>query len=321
MRNLLVGACLLAAIGYFGSKFYLHDKVSRNLDTVLTAARPYVDVEYEGVSSTLSGELSVDGITAHVTGYKDPIQIDSVSIVTPGYFDLLKLFNTGSRSGQDFEIPDSLAIAFRGVSVDVNADFMEAVSAARQAQFNAKQIADPLAECVGTYGFTADMLKQLGYSKLVVDTAVGYRQENNRLVFDMSTNIENMYDLSFVMTLDRMPSPQSIAMGGYQPRLVDGRFEYIDRSLEERVMKLCSAESEIPAETVIAARVEALQTMAGASGIQFDDYVIDPYIEFLKGKDRFVVTAKPIEPVDLTQLGLYKPGDVPALLNLSAEAF
>jgi hypothetical protein len=47
---------------------------------------------------------------------------------------------------------------------------------------------------------------------------------------------------------------------------------------------------------------------------------VSPRIEFLNGKDRFVITAEPIEPVNLLQIGLYKPSDVPALLNLTAEA-
>ena len=85
-------------------------------------------------------------------------------------------------------------------------------------------------------------------------------------------------------------------------------------------MKLCTEEEELPAETVIAARVDAFQAAAGTSGIEFDEYVIDPYVEFLNGKDRFVITAQPIEPVNLLQIGLYKPSDVPALLNLTAEA-
>jgi len=56
-------------------------------------------------------------------------------------------------------------------------------------------------------------------------------------------------------------------------------------------------------------------------GIEFDEYVVDPYTEFLGGKSRLVITAKPNEPVSISQIGLYKPSDVPALLDLSAEAF
>lgn len=321
MRNLLIWACLLGVLGYFGSKFYLHDKVSRNLDTVLDAARPFVDVKYEDVSSTLSGTLSVDGITARITGFSDPLKIESASIVTPGYFHLLGLAGIGGDNPRDFEIPEALTFAFNGISVRVDADFMKVIEEARRAQYSLQDAADPAAECVGKNGFSADTLRQLGYGTIVVDATFGYRRENAGLVLDLSTNVEDMYDMAVALTFDGMPTPQSMMTGSYQPRLVNGRMEYVDRSLEKRVMKLCTEAEGLPIDSVIAARVDAFQAVAGTNDIEFDEYVIDPYIEFLNGgKQRFVITAQPNEPVNLTQLRLYKPSDVPALLNLTAEA-
>lgn len=321
MRNLLIWACLLGVIGYFGSRFYLHDKVTRKLDTVLTAVRPMVDVEYEGVSSTLSGTLSIDGISARVSGFSAPLRIESVSIVMPGYFELLGLANLGRGNPGDFEMPEAFTIALEGMTIPVDADFMKVLAEAHRAQFGPVEAAGPAAACVGKNGFAPDALRRLGYSKLVVDAAFGYRLENGRLVFNISTDVEDMYDMAVALTFDGMPTPRSVMMGSYQPRLVDGRMEYVDRSLEERVMKLCTEVEGLPTDTIIAARVEAFQAVANTNGIEFDEYVIDPYIEFLNdSKDRFVITAQPNEPVNLAQLGLYKPSDVPALLNLAAEA-
>ncbi|HET6629577.1 MAG TPA: hypothetical protein VFG91_07360 [Woeseiaceae bacterium] len=320
MKQLLILAALLGAAGYLGSKFYLHDKVSRNLDLVLEAARPAVDVQYEGVSSTLSGDLSIDGITVHMAGFADPVHIASVKLVTPGYFHLLDLASIGSGSGGELDIPDELGIAFEGIRVATDADFMRAVEEARRAEYGVQEVADPAASCVGTRGFSAGTLRQLGYRELVIDAGVGYRQVDGKLLIDVSTDVAEMYDLSMVLTFDSMPTPQTVMMGAFQPRLVAGRLEYVDRSLEERVMKLCTEVEKLPVETVIAARVDAFQAVGSANGIEFDEYVIDPYIEFLNGKDRFVITAEPIDPVNLLQIGLYKPSDVPALLNLRAEA-
>ena len=320
MRNLLILAALLGTVGYFGSKFYLHDKVSRNLDLVLSASRPVVDVEYEGVSSTLTGDLSIEGITATLAGFADPVHIDSVKLVTPGYFHLLDLASIGSGSGGNTEIPDALGVAIEGLRVAADADFMRAVEDARRAQFGVQDVTDAAATCVGKHGFSAETLRQLGYSQFVIDAAIGYRRENGQLRVDLSTDIADMYDMSMVLTFDGMPTPQSLLMGAFQPRLVNGRMEYVDRSLEERVMKLCTEVEKLTNDSVIAARVDAFQAVAGTNGIEFDEYVIGPYVEFLHGKDRFVITAQPIEPVNLLQLGMYKPSDVPALLNLTAEA-
>src|SRR5690606_37794519 len=108
MRNALILACILAVVGYFGSKFYLHDKVTRNLDKFIAAAQPMADISYEGVSSTFSGQLGIDGVTVRVPAFADPVHIDSVRVITPGYFQLLGLTKLGSG---DFELPKRFALA------------------------------------------------------------------------------------------------------------------------------------------------------------------------------------------------------------------
>ena len=74
-------------------------------------------------------------------------------------------------------------------------------------------------------------------------------------------------------------------------------------------------------DEILVAQLDKLQHFGKENGIEFDEYVIDPYTEFLQGKSTLVVTAEPNEPVSISQIGLYKPSDVPALLDLSAEAF
>lgn len=316
MRNALILACVLAVVGYFGSKFYLHDKVTRNLDKLIAAAQPMVDISYAGVSSTFSGELGIDGVTVQVPAFADPLHIDSVRVITPGYFQLLGLADFGSG---DFELPESFGLAFRGLTMPVTADYLVAFAEARRAQLAVQTAADASPECVGKYGFSPAMLQQLGYSRIVVDASAGYRLEDQRFIVDFMTNVADMYDMTVTLTFEGVPTPQSMAMRAYQPRLVNGRLEYVDQSLEERVMKLCT-QQDLTQEAVIAARRDAFQTVASSNGIVFDEFVLDPYVEFLHGKDRFVLTAQPAAPVNLLQIGLYKPSDVPALLNLSAEA-
>ena len=92
-----------------------------------------------------------------------------------------------------------------------------------------------------------------------------------------------------------------------------------DRSLNERVSEYCEQLGLSPEET-LQARLDALHFLGESNGIVFDEYVIGPYKEYLAGKTTLVVTAQPANPVNLTQIGLYKPSDVPALLNLSATA-
>ena len=74
------------------------------------------------------------------------------------------------------------------------------------------------------------------------------------------------------------------------------------------------------AADVLRAQIDSFRLIGDMYGIEFDQYIIDPYKEFLLGKSTLVVTAHPTNPVAFSQIDLYSPSDVPALLNLAAVA-
>lgn len=318
MKKLIVLALIVCGCGYLGAKFYLHHRVSSGLDDVLLAAAPFVDVKYNGVSSTMSGELSVDGITARISGFRDPLYIDKLSLITPGFFYLLKLDKLG-EPGADFEIPETLGVAVEGVRASTAADYMREFYNLGSQWRGAPDAEEAAAVCAGKYGFAPETLRELGYDKLVMGMRVAYRQDARNLFVDVAADVEDMYDLDVTLKLADKLTRETLMRGNYKPRMVEGRLEYRDRSFNERTTQLCARKGLNESETELA-HVDALKISGLENGIEFDDYVIGPYKEFLSGKSTFVLTAKPNEPISLSQIDLYKPSDVPALLNLSGEA-
>jgi len=319
MKNLVVTVILVGVLGYFGAKFYLHHEVSSNLDMALDMARPFADIQYDGVSSTMTGELSINGVNARFGRFKDRLEIDKVSIITPGFWYLLNLSDMGKNmSGSAPQIPESFGFAIQGMRADVSDDFMKAISkAARDAAPDIDEN-DTGAECVGKYGFSMATLRNLGYDDLVISMSMAYEQTGGNLLFKMWADVEEMYGVKIDMTLAGTMTPQALATGAYKPRMIDGRVEYEDYSLIERTRSLCRRQG-LSDEEIIAAEMDAFQAAGVEGGIAFDEYVLEPYQKFLSGGSRFILTAKPNEPVSLSQIDLYKPTDVPALLNLSAE--
>jgi hypothetical protein len=317
MKNLVVTVILVGVLGYFGAKFYLHHEVSTNLDATLDMIRPFADIQYDGVSSTMTGELSVDGISARFGMYKDRVDIDKVSIITPGFWYLLNLGDLGSSGGVP-ELPESFGFAIDGLRADVSDDFMKALAKAARDSAPEADVNDIGANCVGKYGFSMDTLRRLGYDDVVMSMAMGYRQDGGRLLVDISADIEDMYGMQIDLTLDGTITPEAVARGTFRPRMIDGRLEYEDYSLIERTRAHCRSEG-LTDDEIMAAELDAFQAAGIESGIAFDEYVMIPYQKFLSGGSKFVLTASPNEPVSLSQIDLYKPEDVPALLNLSAE--
>ena len=311
MRNLLVAAVVVGVGGYFGAKFFIQHRVAQNLDAVLRQAQPFVEVEYERVVATLKGEIRVEGLTIRIPDFDDAFTIDSVGLQTPGFLFMLG-FDTS-----DLEMPESLGVEISGMRADVGADFMRRVD-----ELGTPRVAlanpTPADQCIGASGLKPVSLKQLGYDKLVMDFNASFHREEQNLVIELGTLVEEAYELDIAVTLADMADPTALARNP-RPLLVNGRLDYVDHSLNARVMKYC-ADQQVAPEDVIAAQLRDIQAISLQSGTEFDAMLTEPYAEFLRGKRRFTLTSAPHRPVDLTTVGLYKPSDVPNLLNLMAEA-
>lgn len=313
MRTLLVLVAVAAVGGVLGSKYYIQYKAAQDLDALLVQASPIVELRYESVVATLSGELRVEGVTVRVPQFDDALVVDAVSVVTPGFLFLLG-FDSRDRQAQ---FPERLGIRLDGLRASLDADYMSVLDDLREAQIGALELT-PADVCAGTYGFTAASLRELGYHELDVDLDVEFRRDRERLVVDIGARTESMYDFALSLTLGSIAEPMAL-MRGQRPQLVAGRLDYVDRSLNARVLRRC-ADEQVSAEEVLAAQLRELQTLARSSGMELDELIIEPYRDFLLGKQRFTLISQPPRPVDLTRISLYKPSDVPNLLNLTAEA-
>ena len=311
MRNLLLAVAVLGAGGYFGAKLYVQHKAEQDLDALLAQARPFVDVEYERVVATMHGELRAENVTIRLPQFDDPVVIDSVGVLTPGFMFLLGF------DRQELEFPDFLGVAVTGLRAPAAADFLRALDELHEAQAAELELT-PADRCAGTYGLTPAALQRLGYHELVVDFDASFRTADGRLVMAFGADVENMYAFDVELTLEGVTDPAAMARGA-RPLLVGARLDYFDRSLNGRIARYC-ADELIAHEDVIAAQLREIQHIARQQGVELDAPLIEPYEDFLLGKQRFTLTAAPPKPVDLTRVSLYKPSDVPNLLNLMAES-
>ena len=320
MKNFIIFAVLLGVVAYGGSKLLLHHKVGEGVDGAVLAVSPFVSIEYEGVSSTMTGELTVDGITAHITGFNDPMYIDRFGIDTPSYFSLLDLAEISENiQSPDEVIPESFGFIVEGVRMRVNSDYFRKAYAASVSDISEEAQAEDAARCTGKYGFSPEALTRLGYNEQVVSLTAHFRRGDGKFTVEATSLVEDMWDINAILTLDGDMVGEISKGPRFRPRMKDMRIEFRDLSLNERVSNYCG-HLGLSDEQIVAAQLEKLRYMGEVYGIEFDEYVIDPYVEFVKGKSTLVVTARPSEPVSLSQISLYKPSDVPALLDLSAEA-
>ena len=317
MKNFIIWAILMGAVGYGGSKLYLHNEVGKAMDMAVLMMSPYADVEYDGVASTLSGELTVDGVRVRIDGFRDSLYIDRIGIDTPSFLSLIELGDLPKSQGEG--LPEYFGFLMEGLRIPANADYFQTLyDLALEAQ-GVEDASSPAIECTGKYGFSPKALNALGYRDQTISVAMTVRDDETRYSFDMQVSMDEMWDMdaSFSMAGNIVTEMSKGTM--YRPKLRDMRVELKDRSLVQRVAKYCGQRG-LSEEETLRAQVDSFKFFGESNGIEFDEYMLDPYIEFLGGKSTLVVTARPSEPIAFSQIDLYKPSDVPALLNLAAIA-
>ena len=317
MKNFIIWAILLAAVGYGGSKLYLHNEVSDAMDMVVLSMAPWAKLEYDGVRSTLTGELTVENVRVQINGYSDSLTIDRMGIDTPSFFSLLDLSDLSSKGPE--AMPEYMGFLIEGMRVPVDADYFDDFYEMTRQMREPGSASSVATECTGTYGFSPATLSALGYSDQVMSMTMALRDEKTQYSIEMDVSMEDMWDMDVDVAFDGNMMAEFARGGMYQPRLRDMHMEVTDRSMNARVSRYCQQQglSEVEA---LKAQIDSFKYIGRSNGIEFDQYIIDPYKEFLLGKSTLVVTARPTNPIAFSQIDLYKASDVPALLNLAAVA-
>lgn len=320
MKKLIVVALVIGAGAYSGIKWKMHRDVESSVDMAVMMMSPVAIIQYDGVSSTMSGELTIDGIRGRVKGFNDEFFIDRLGIDTPSFLSLMKLGDAQGlmMSGEEF-LPKYFGIIVEGLRMPADADYGYKLYNARIEELGVSDAEEPASKCTGKYSFSPEALLAMGYSQYDLSLSARFRQLDQNYAVEVETSSADMWavDAELLLTGNMV---NELAKGPrYRPRMGEMRLEYTDQSLRDRIAKYCRLQG-LSDDEIAAAQLDAFLFFGRQSGIEFDEYVIEPYKDFLDGKSTLVVTAQPSEPVSLSQISLYKPSDVPALLQLSAEA-
>jgi hypothetical protein len=319
MKNLIICVVLLAVGGYLYASWQIQRDVAKGVDMAVIAMSPYAVVEYEGVSATLTGELTVDGIRARVRGFDDDIYIDRIGIDTPSFLTLMKFGDIPKlvASGDDF-LPEYFGLMIEGWRMPVDADYGYKLHAERIAELGVDDAEEVGNECTGKYGLPPAALIAMGYEEYDISMSAQIRKRDSDYAVDIVSNMDDMWkvDAELILVGDMMTE---LAKGNrYRPKMSQMRIEYTNLSTIERMGAYCKQRG-LTDDQIHTAMVESFQFLGEDNGAEFDEFILEPFVEFLSGGKTFVITANPRDPINLSQISLYSPKDVPALLRLKAE--
>lgn len=319
MRNLIISVVLLAVGGYLYASWQIQRDVAKGVDMAVMTMSPYATVEYKGVSATLTGELTVDGIRVRLKGFDDEIYIDRIGIDTPSFLTLMKFGDIPKlvASGDDI-LPEYFGLLIEGWRMPVNADYGYELHAERIAELGVDDAEYVDSECTGKYGLPPAALIAMGYEDYDISMSAQFRNRNSDYAVDIVSTMNDMWkvDAELILAGDMMTE---LAKGNrYRPKMSEMRIEYTNLSIIERMGAYCKQRG-LTDDQIRTAMVESFKFLGEDNGVEFDEFMLEQFVEFLSGGKTFVISAHPREPVGLSQISLYSPKDVPALLRLSAE--
>jgi hypothetical protein len=306
---------LLVAALYGGFKGYVYYQVSSELDRMISMVRPFADISYGGISSTLDGSIAIEGIRVQPQGAPEELAIDVVSVKGDGALFLLKAVS-GMKQGDP---PEKLAIRVLGFSMPLTGDLAFSYSGmfkgvGEQGEGSVR----PLKDCaLGSWAYPEE-LRTLGLEAMVVDTDMSYeyRKSDGYLHVTMESSVQDIETTTINVELSGMPQAGAMMMGA-MPTVKDFTIGYeLDPAFAARSLERCADVRGLPMPVFIDSLFEGENPpVAQILGIVPGPGIRDALKKYLMKPGEISISVRPPADLDLSSLMLYKPQDVALLLN------
>lgn len=310
-KKVLLALALLPILIYAGIKGFLYYKTKEGVDQIITMARPFATISYEGIDSTLSGVIGLIGVKIQPANLNDSLRIQSLEVQTPGLGFLL----FGVRQTSSGEIPERLRLNLRGLSLNMTGQLMGLIEDLQRKEQNSPT-PPGLLNCGKVSRLTSREYTQLGYNQMVLDLGFGFEYDKRRQHADLKFDwaMRDAGAMTGSITLDGI-APQLLA--GSQPKLGPLRLEYRDRSFTEKLKQFCAREAGLTPEQYVEAEV-------GVSDARFLEgwgFVPGPglraaYHDFLQRPERIEVEIEFPSDMDPTHLSVIQPENLLSLAHL-----
>jgi hypothetical protein len=316
LRNTLIAVLILAAAAFAGVKGYLHYAYEGLLNKAIQNASPFAEVHYDGLSTTLDGDLIIQGITVTPRAeFTDTVRIGSVQYDTPGVLYLL----TNRDRLEKGEFPSHVRLEIRGLEIPLDGFITGALD--KSAKDRNAELADQITPfCGDVHYLSSRQYAEMGYEDLVSDISLGYEFEKHsqliHIALTWATRGFGSFALSADLTGITATSAQTLVANG-PPTVSRVDLVYGDDSYVSRVLEYCAGKRHMTREQLIQAEVDAEPEYYAATwGIIPGQALLQAYRRFLESPAELRVVLHPDTIGDLTTLTQYRKTELPALLNM-----
>jgi hypothetical protein len=318
VKNVFITLIVVGLAGYGALKLYVFYKAKENFQQILYCAgmpRMPADVpksnifDYDHISASVFGPIGIKGLKIRIPPLDEEINFGEV-ILTYDYDGDLK------------KCPTPKHVNFTINDLRMNVSLIDKIAKNNEAmRARGRNMGDPVPELVRRLGY-ADLymqsteLRALGYDQLVMDISfdLAFNPDDQEATFTVYEKVKGLGDFNFKITVTGMAKNINSAVLGV--KLKEAKLEYHDESYVGRLFKMFADAKKVDVANYRKEIINNLDADFAGKQIKLSPDSIKNFKSFLDNPKHLIVTLYPYEPVGIESIKLYKPGDVPMLLNL-----
>lgn len=314
IKKMLVLAILLVALVVAG-KFFVEYKLQQQVDSLISSAAPFADVQYDRIYLDPDGGINIDGVVLSSSMLEvGNNTFESIRLASENRW----LFVLKALGLSDMSVPEVLSVEIEGVELGLlSSDYFDQFIAMANEAF----IADVAPSCGDVQFLSIADIRSMGYGTLVFDLSVSYAYSPVRRVLELSFDVllPEVGDTKGRVILGGVPSlGVDAAMSALKPSIQLVEVDYIDRGYTRKVNRYCSEKIGLSVEEYIDKEISREgEYFLATWGINPGMALREAYKEFLLEPRSINFAAYPSEDFDVEYLSLYAPKDWAGLLKLS----
>jgi hypothetical protein len=312
-KALIIVPLVVAALAYAGIKGYIYYNVKTDLDRMVSAAAPFMQIEYGGIGSDLSGIISVDRLSLTPTGSYDEISIQRLELSGDGPGFLLELMH-GFKQEQP---PARMALSVHRLESPVTSTFLTNIGPRLGAAWNRQTDSCSLAGILKASG-----LKELGFPGLTINGDMGYTydRDSGEVQFNLDYELAGVEATSLNLKASGISTAGLMGLG--EPPFLQQL--HLARRIQPGYMKqvatMCATNSGQSQDQFI----EGLVTRPASHYLQNLGFIPGPGLkamlkQLVTHAGELEILANPSSEINPANLSAYRPGDIIDLLGLTVS--
>jgi len=254
IRNILIAALLAVLALAAGINGYVHHQFKTNIDSTLSSIRPFAQIKYSDLStSILSGKVELKNVRISGNFLPETLTLGNITLETPGYAYMLN----GPDKAKQGEFPEHLGFAIDDFYLDLHGETAQWLD--RLVKRMQPVYARERKLCAGKSIFGPSDYKEMGYTRLRSHIRIAYdfNKKNKSLNIQITAGTHNMGDIEAVININNIGSMSSSeVMQAGMPQLANVEITYKDQTYAPRIVKYCSALSNMKKEDFINAEIK-----------------------------------------------------------------